>query len=332
MFSKGSDERPLHIVTPLLRSAALAKHLPMCKNVYLKMENCQISGSFKIRGFGLQCQKLKQEGCQRLVVASSGNTGLAVASASQMIGIPCTVFVPENSPLVSAERLQQNGAQVVVKGADFSAAAMFAQQEAKKPGASYVNPMDPRVWAGHSTVVDELVIQLSDKPSVIVAAVGDGGLLTGVLKGLERAGWQDVPVVAMETVGTHCFNLSVTAKKMIVLDKITSVATCLGNSAVNPHLLNILSQFNVISEVVTDAQAITSCIKFADDEYTIVEPGCGASLASVYCGVLTRLHAEGKLPHLESRPAVIIVCGGRSVSLHLLQDWAKQFNVPFPST
>jgi threonine dehydratase len=58
--------------------------------------------------------QLKQEGCQRLVVASSGNTGLAVASASQIIGIPCTVFVPENSPRVSAERLEQNGAQVVV--------------------------------------------------------------------------------------------------------------------------------------------------------------------------------------------------------------------------
>ncbi|PNF24302.1 hypothetical protein B7P43_G11907 [Cryptotermes secundus] len=221
MSSKDSDERPLHIVTPLLRSVALAKHLPMCKNVYLKMENCQVSGSFKMRGFGHLCQKLKQEGCQYLVVTSSGNTGLAVASASQIIGIPCTVFLPENSPLVSAERLQKNGAQVVVKGADVTAAAMFAQEEAKKCGALYIDPMDPRVWTGHSTVVDELVMQLSDKPSVIVAAVGDGGLLTGVLKGLERAGWQDVPVVAMETVGTHCLNLSVTAKKITVLDKIT---------------------------------------------------------------------------------------------------------------
>lgn len=332
MSSNGKNEHQLHTVTPLIRSMVLSNLLTDCKSVYLKMENCQAPGSFKIRGFGRLCQKLKEEGCQHLVVASSGNTGLAVACASQAIGIPCTVFVPENSPPVSAERIRQTGAKVVTKGADFRASVDLAEQEAKKPGVSYVSPMDPEVWEGHSTVVDELVMQLPEKPSVIVAAVGDGGLLTGVLKGLERAGWKDVPVIAMETIGADCFNLSVKAKKMVVLDKITSIATGLGNSAVNPHLLEIMPQFNIISEVVTDAEAVTSCIKFADDEYTIVEPSCGASLATVYCGLLTKLHAEGKLPHLKSRPAVIIVCGGRSVSLSLLQEWAKQFNVSFPAT
>jgi threonine dehydratase len=59
MSFNSSDERPLHIVTPLLHSAALKKHLPMCKNVYMKMENCQNTGSFKIRGFGYLCQKVR---------------------------------------------------------------------------------------------------------------------------------------------------------------------------------------------------------------------------------------------------------------------------------
>ncbi|XP_021917379.1 L-serine dehydratase/L-threonine deaminase-like [Zootermopsis nevadensis] len=185
--------------------------------------------------------------------------------------------------------------------------------------------------AGNSTLMDELKIQLPSKPSTIVLSVGGGGLLLGVLQGLERHGWKDVPVVAMETYGAHCFNLSVKAKKMVALEKITSVAKCLGARTVAPHLLEALPQFNVISEVVTDAQAIKSCIKFADDERTLVEPGCGATLSAVYCGVLARLQNEGFLPQLTTGPVVVIVCGGNGVSLHLLQDWAATFNLEFPS-
>jgi hypothetical protein len=68
-----------------------------------------------------------------------------------------------------------------------------------------------------------------------------------------------------------------------------------------------------------------------DDECTIVEPGCGAALAAVYSGVLAKLHSRGQLPDMKSGPVVVIVCGGRSVSLQLLQQWSKEFNVPFPT-
>ncbi|GFG35519.1 hypothetical protein Cfor_10743, partial [Coptotermes formosanus] len=109
------------------------------------------------------------------------------------------------------------------------------------------------------------------------------------------------------------------------------VARTLGARSVAPHLLEILSQYSIISQVVTDAQAIESCIKFADDERMLVEPACGATLSAVYCGILERLQAEGFLPDLTSGPIVVIVCGGNGVSLSLLQEWAACFNVEFPS-
>ncbi|XP_069684127.1 serine dehydratase-like [Periplaneta americana] len=324
------EENPLHIITPLLRSEALTQLLPGSKDVYLKMENCQIAGSFKIRGFGRLAQKLKEEGCEHLVAATSGNTGAAVAYASKLLGIPCTVYLPETSPDLCAQKLRLCGAEVKVVGTYFNQTQEHAIEHGKKPGAAYVNPSHPEIWAGHSTVVDEMVSQLPSKPSVIVVAVGDGGLLIGVLQGLKRAGWQDVPLLAMETYGTDCFNLSVKANKIVALEEITSIAKCLGSRTVDPHLLEIMPQYNILSEVVSDAQAVESCIRFADDEHAVVEPGCGAALAALYSGILERLHKEGKIPHLNSGPAVIIVCGGRSVSLQLLQEWAKQFNVPFP--
>jgi L-serine/L-threonine ammonia-lyase len=68
----------------------------------------------------------------------------------------------------------------------------------------------------------------------------------------------------------------------------------------------------------------------ADDERTLVEPGCGATLSAVYCGVLEKLQNEGFLPQLAAGPVVVIVCGGNGVSLRLLRDWAATFNLEFP--
>lgn len=326
------ENEPLHFVTPLKYSKALSKLIPGATEVYMKMENCQPSGSFKSRGIGKLARKLKEGGCQQLASSSGGNAGVAAACASRAIAIPCTVYVPEWVQPACIDLIRDNGAQVKIVGSSYSITEETALKEAEKPGCGFLSPYDhPEVWAGNSTLVEELKVQLPSKPSTIVLSVGGGGLLLGVMKGLERVGWQDIPVVAMETFGAHCFNLSVKAKKIVALDTITSVAKCLGARTVAPHLLEILPQYSIISEVVTDAQAIESCIKFADDERMLVEPGCGATLSAVYCGILEKLQAEGFLPDLTSGPIVVIVCGGNGVSLSLLQEWAASFNVEFPS-
>jgi L-serine/L-threonine ammonia-lyase len=68
---------------------------------------------------------------------------------------------------------------------------------------------------------------------------------------------------------------------------------------------------------------------FTDDERTLVEPGCGATLSAIYCGVLEKLQSEGFLPNLTTGPIVVIVCGGNGISLRLLKEWAESFNIPF---
>ncbi|KAJ4436770.1 L-serine dehydratase/L-threonine deaminase-like [Periplaneta americana] len=324
-------ETPLHICTPLQYSKVFSKLLPDTPAVYMKMENCQPSGSFKIRGVGRLAQKSKERGCQRIIVSSGGNAGIAASHAAQALNIPCTVYMPQTAPPAARRLIKSNGAEIKIGGAVYDAAEKIAREEAKKPGVAYISPYDdPEVWEGHVSMIDELKEQLPSKPSAVVCSVGGGGLLIGVLHGLQKHGWEDVPVIAMETYGANCFSLSLKAKKIVALEEITSIATCLGARTVAQHLWDIVPNFNIISEVITDAQAAESCIRFADDEHVLVEPGCGATLAAVYCGVIEKLQNEGRLPALTTGPVVIIVCGGNGVSLSRLQEWSRRFNINIP--
>jgi L-serine/L-threonine ammonia-lyase len=102
------------------------------------------------------------------------------------------------------------------------------------------------------------------KPSCIVVSVGGGGLLLGVLRGLEKVGWQDVPILTMETIGADCFNLSVKANKMIEI-QITSIAKTLGARQVASALMERYPMFNITSEVLPDKDAVHGCIRLAGD-------------------------------------------------------------------
>jgi L-serine/L-threonine ammonia-lyase len=178
----------------------------------------------------------------------------------------------------------------------------------------YVSPFDhPLIWEGHATLVDELVSEI-DRPDAIVLSVGGGGLLCGVIEGLRRTGWQDVPILAVETEGTASLATSLEQGRLVTLDAITGVATSLGAKTVAQGAFERASQHTVRPIVVTDAEAINACVQFADEHRCLVEPACGASLAVAY-----------------SRPecledfgsVVIVVCGGIGVSLTKILQWRK---------
>ncbi|RHY96160.1 hypothetical protein DYB37_008361 [Aphanomyces astaci] len=104
----------MHIVTPVIESRVLS-HL-LKKRVYLKLDNTQPSGSFKLRGVGLACQRAVEKGATQLVASSGGNAGLAVACSALKLGVPGTVFVPESTPVYMRERLALEGLHVIVQG------------------------------------------------------------------------------------------------------------------------------------------------------------------------------------------------------------------------
>ena len=168
-------------------------------------------------------------------------------------------------------------------------------------------------WSGHASLVDEVAAS-GRKPGALVLAVGGGGLLCGVLEGLHRIGWADVPVVAVETEGTDSFARSVAAGRLITLDTIRSIATSLGARTVASEALAWTHRHRVIPQTVTDRAAIDGCLRFADEHRLLVEPACGAALSTVYA------RAE---PLRGRKSVLIILCGGAGVNLALLREWDR---------
>lgn len=361
----------LFAYTPLIHSTPLSQLTG--RNVYLKLDCLQPSGSFKDRGMAHLCTTVKkiysanrqQQGNSqddfkmKVISSSGGNAGLAVTTVARNIpGMDVSVIVPETTKPLVIEKLKSLGAHVTVHGkvwneADALARQMVKDAEEKGEGSVYVSPYDnPLLWTGHSTVVDEIVSQLTevrDEPEIgaILASVGGGGLLSGILEGVERNYFgntkrsnvvKGTKVIACETEGAASFAASFNASdkeiNMVRLDGITSVATSLGALEVTSAVIQRSQRHkergqdsgngdDVMSYVCSDKEAVDACIKFAADHRILVEPACGASLAPLYS---ERLRNK-LLKEVDDKDKVIVVevCGGSGVSLDLLEAWKQQF-------
>lgn len=300
----------LHITTPLLSSRPLS--LLSGREVMLKMEALQPPGSFKIRGIGLACETWQRRGAQRFVSSSGGNAGLAVAWAGRHLGVPVTVVVPETTSLRAQELLRQEQAEVIVYGSSWQEANQHAQSLLGQQDA-FLHPFDdPLLWQGHATMIDE-VAQSGIRPDAVLLSVGGGGLLAGVVAGLQRNAWQDVPVLAVETTGAASFHAAQAAGKSVELAEIRSIASSLGAKRVCDQALRCASEHPIHSLLVSDLAAVTACERFLDDHRVLVEPACGASLAVVY----------DQHPQIAAyQNLLVIVCGGATSSLEHLQKMA----------
>ncbi len=308
--------KSLHYRTPLWESRPLSALLGA--RVYLKLEALQPTGSFKIRGVGNACRASKSEGAQALVASSGGNAGYAVAYAGRQLGLPATVVVPETTPSLMQERLRSEGATVIQRGSSWDDSHAMAMDLARKQNAAYVHPFDdPRIWAGHASMVTE-IREAGVTPDLVVLAVGGGGLLCGVLEGLHRVGWPEVPVCAVETEGADSFYRSVKAGRLETLDRIASLATSLGARRVAPQALTWTKSHQVIPWVVSDQAAVRAVLRFADDHRLLVEPACGAALAAVY---------DRAEPLQGPQSVLIVVCGGAGVTRQLLAEWSSRLGL-----
>ncbi len=150
--------------------------------------------------------------------------------------------------------------------------------------------------------------------------------MVGVLEGLHRVGWSHVPVLAMETQGTNSLNAAVKAGHPVTLtSEIKSIAKSLGARTIMEEALDWTKRHEIISEVVSDKDAVSACLGFADDQKSLVEPACGAALAACYGDTITDLYESGRIKELDT--VVVVVCGGIAVTLENLEMWRKQFDL-----
>jgi L-serine/L-threonine ammonia-lyase len=303
---------PLHVDTPLVESRPLS--LAAGRRIWLKLDALQPPGSFKIRGIGRACEVHHARGTSRFITSSGGNAGLAVAYAGRRLGVPVLVVVPETTTETAIALLKRDDADVVVHGASWQEANAMAMSKVGAADA-YIHPFDdPLLWDGHASMIDE-VVAAGLLPDAVVLSVGGGGLLCGVAEGMRRHGWDDLPIVAVETEGASSLRAALDAGDPVTLDAITGVATSLGAKRICDRAWQWTRERAIESVVVTDAEALAACERFLADHRVLVEPACGASLALAY-------DAHPALAPFES--VLVIACGGATATIDQIRLWAQR--------
>ncbi|KDQ14479.1 hypothetical protein BOTBODRAFT_32610 [Botryobasidium botryosum FD-172 SS1] len=337
------DAEPLWRKTPLIYSEGISQRLG-CR-CYLKLENLQFSHSFKYRGQSLFAQHaLATHGPgAHLVIASGGNAGLALALAARHLGLRCTVFLPLGTQAL-VPLLERVSATVQLGGRDYDGACKAAKEFVgwtDKAVMAYAYE-EPLLWQGIASMVQEISTQLPNgvKPDAIFCSVGGGGLIGGTMVGCSQVGWDDVPVIAMETHGTACFRHSVLLNeddtyvlpegvvesvdpthgvKLATLPSITSRASSLGAISPSAGVVKIaLERSGPVKCVsIADEVAMRAAAEFADEQKMLVELASSTTLASAYVPSLFEkiLPAANGEESSKERAVVFIVCGGIRISL-----------------
>jgi threonine dehydratase len=289
--------------TPLVESPALSKRFG--KEVYLKLECFQPTRVFKIRG---AYNKISQVATDRVVAASSGNHGMAVAYSSKLLGKRCTVVVPETAVQEKVNAILEFGAEVVKFGRYSGERENKARELATESGAVFIPPFnDPDVIAGQGTCGLEIVEQLNDFDSVLVP-VGGGGLISGIstaVKSLKPTS----RVFGVEPEGAAKLTASLKAGKIVRLDSPHSIADGLTSNAVGDIGFDICRRYVDGVFNVSDEQIISAVVLLISDAHIFVEPSGAAPVAALLAGLdLDRL----------GRRVVFVISGG-NISLELLR-------------
>ena len=225
--------------TPLIEAAPL-KDAAFDGRLLLKLENLQVTGSFKARGATNTLLGLSEaETARGIITASGGNHGLAVAYAGWQAGARTVVYLSENAHPAKAEKLRAWGAEVIVKGALWDDSNALALAQAETEGLTYIHPFaDPRVIAGQGTAGLELMKQ-APETEVLLVAIGGGGLISGVAtaaKGLAPG----VRVIGVEPTGAPTLKESLAAGRVLPLERVETAAATLAprqSAAINLEII-----------------------------------------------------------------------------------------------
>ena len=273
--------------TNLIYSPAFSKATG--NNVYLKPENMQITGAYKIRGAYYKISTLSQEEKERgLITASAGNHAQGVAYAAQAAGVKATVVMPTTTPLVKVNNTKDYGAQVILHGAVFDDAAELAGRLAQSEGYTYIHPFnDPVLATGQGTIAYEIFSDLPDV-DIILVPVGGGGLASGVAT-LTKLLNPNVQVIGVEPTGAASMKASLEAGHIVTLDKVDTIADGVAVKTPGDKIFPYIQQN--IDDIITidDDELVDAFLDMMEKHKMIVE---NAGLLPI--AALNHLDCKGK--------------------------------------
>ena len=239
--------------------------------VYLKPENMQVTGAYKIRGAYYKISTMsKEERSRGLITASEGNHAQGVAYAAKKYGCKATIVMPTTTPLIKVNRTRGYGAEVILKGDVYDESCQFALEMAREQGLTFVHPFDdPTVATGQGTIMMEI---FKDLPLVeyVLVPVGGGGLATGVST-LAKLLNPNIKVIAVEPAGAACLKASMEQGKVVTLPSVSTIAD--GTAVKTPGDQVFPYLMKNVDEIITveDDELIVAFLDMVENHKMIVE-------------------------------------------------------------
>ncbi len=275
--------------------------------VYLKLENLQRTGSFKIRGAYNKISNLTEaEKKNGVVAASAGNHAQGVALAATQMGIKSTIVMPEGAPIGKINATQGYGADVILSGESYDEAHAEEERFAKEHGATIVPAFnDPDVIAGQGTIGLEILEDLPDV-DVVITPIGGGGLLSGVAVALKESN-PDIEVIGVEAANAACMSESMKQGCLANLDKVDTIADGIAVKHPGDITYKIISEY--VDHIVTvEEEEIAHAISLLMERAKLIVEGAGATtLAAV---LNDKINIQGK--------KVAIVLSGGNIDLDMV--------------
>jgi len=239
--------------------------------VYLKPENMQFTGAYKVRGAYYKLSTLTDEERKKgLITASAGNHAQGVAYAAKCYGVKAVIVMPTTTPLIKVNRTKGYGAEVVLYGDVYDEACGHAYELAEKNGYTFIHPFDDlAVATGQGTIAMEI---FKDLPLVdyILAPIGGGGLATGV-SALAKLLNPKIKVIGVEPAGANCLQASLKEGKVVTLDRVSTIADGTAVKTPGNKLFPYLSKN--LDDIITveDEELVVAFLDMVENHKMVVE-------------------------------------------------------------
>ena len=284
-----------------------APHINPQAQIYLKTENLQITGSFKVRGAYYKISQLSAEEKQRGVIAcSAGNHAQGVALAAQKAGIKAVICLPDGAPISKVEATKSYGAQVVLVEGVYDDAYERALKLRDEKGYTFIHPFDDElVIEGQGTIGLELMEQIPDMDAVIVP-VGGGGLISGVAFAVKALN-PEVKVYGVQAAGAPSMVSSLQNHEIVHLPSVSTIADGIAVKTPGENTFALTSQYVDEVVTVTDDEIAAAILALMEQQKLVTE---GAGAISVAAAMFNKVPVQGK--------KVVCLLSGGNVDVSIL--------------
>lgn len=291
------------VLSDVIRETDMIRASNICpqSNIYLKTENLQVTGSFKIRGSYFKISQLSDEEKKKGVIAcSAGNHAQGVALAATKNNIKSLICLPDGAPISKVEATKRYGAEVCLVKGVYDDAYNKALELQKEKGYTFIHPFnDPDVIAGQGTIGLEILDQLPDVDMVVVP-VGGGGLIAGIAYTIKQIN-PSCKVYGVQAAGAPSMKNAVEDGKVETLDKVQTIADGIAVKTPGDLTYDIVSEYVDGVVTVTDDEIALAILTLMEQQKLVSEGAGAVSVAAVM---------NGKIPDIQGKKVCCLVSGG----------------------